>query len=228
MNFLEAWIEFDYNPFIIFDENGRVKSLNQEAQYLLGEVTPKEIFELAKSYATHSFGFKTTIIDIDFHSYSFFAITVGYQDDKEIGIKLYKKAAKKFTTIEEYGELTNIYSLLDLSISAVKVSSDTKFIKEFDPTLPDVRLKVEEFVKLINKILQSYKNSKEIYLKLTLNIGEYIKFENKKYPIFSLHVKGDSFDKEIISNLESIAKKANTLLEINGNTTVISSALVSS
>lgn len=38
----EAWIEHDYNPFIVFDSNGKIISLNQEAQYLLGEVAHKK------------------------------------------------------------------------------------------------------------------------------------------------------------------------------------------
>ncbi len=228
MTFLEAWIEFDYNPFIVFDENGRVKSLNQEAQYLLGEVTPKEIFELAKSYATHSFGFKTTVLDLNYGLYSFYAITVGYQNEDEIGIKLYKRTAKKFSYIQEYGKITNIYSILDLCISAASAGNNTIYKKEFDPTFPEIRIKVEEFTKLLNKIYQSYQNSKTITSKLMLNIGEYIKFNNKKYPIFSLHVSGDLRDKSYESSIKGIAKEANTLIIFKDKTTILSSALVSS
>ncbi len=113
MSFFEEWLEFDYNPFILFDTNGKVTYINQEAQYLLGNIRAKEIFELAKSYANHTYGFKTTIIDLTYGSYSFYAITVGYQNDDEIGIRLYKNGAKKFSNLQECGELTNIYSLLD-------------------------------------------------------------------------------------------------------------------
>ncbi|MFK5880938.1 MAG: hypothetical protein QM482_01885 [Sulfurospirillum sp.] len=227
MKFSEAWMEFDYNPFISFDENGRVKSLNQEAHYLLGEVQAKEIFNLAKTYANITFGFKTTILDLNFGSFSFFAITVGYLDDSEIGIKLYKKATKN-PSIGEHGDFVNIYSLLDLCISATSAgSSKIKHNKLFDPTFPQVRLKIEEFSKLINKIYQSYLNSTTITSKLMLNTGEYLKFEGKKYPIFSLHVEGEKRDTSFEQNIEDISANANSIVVFRANSTILSSALIS-
>ncbi len=228
MTFSEAWMEYDYNPFISFDEDGRVKSLNQEAHYLLGEVTSKKIFELAKTYANISYGFKTTILDLNFGSFSFYAITIGYLDESEMGIKLYKKSAKKLSSIGAYGELINIYSLIDLCISAASASSSKiKHKKEFDPTFPDVILKIEEFTKLVNKIYQSYLNSNTITSKLTLNTGEYIKFDGKKYPIFSLHVEGEERDIKFEINIEEISQNANCLVQFKDNKTILSSALVS-
>jgi len=228
MTFNEAWIEYDYNPFVSFDENGRVKSINQEAQYLLGETTPKSIFELAKDYAKITYGFKTTILDINFGSFSFYAITVGYMVENEIGIKLYKKAAKKLASIGEYGEIVNIYSLLDLCISAASASSSkTRHTKIFDPTFPDIRLRIEGFTKLINKTYQSYLESNNIETKLTLNTGEYLKFEGKKYPIFSLYIDGENRDKSLEQNIEKIAIDANSIVQFKDTKTILSSALIS-
>ncbi len=228
MTFSEAWIEYDYNPFVSFDKNGRVKSVNQEAQYLLGEVTPKVIFDLAQDYAKITYGFKTTILDINFGSFSFYAITVGYDDENEIGIKLYKKAAKKLVTIGEHEEIVNLYSLLDLCISAASASSSkTKHQKIFDPTFPDIRLKIEDFTKLLNKIYQSYLGSNTIETKLMLNTGEYLKFEGKKYPIFSLHVTGDIKDISLEQNIEKIAANANAMVQFKDKKTILSSALIS-
>ncbi len=228
MNFCEAWIEYDYNPFVSFDKNGRVKSINQEAQYLLGETSTKKIFELAKDYANITYGFKTTILDINFSTFSFYAITVGYMDEDEIGIKLYKKAAKKLTTIGEYGEIVNLYSLLDLCISAASASSPkSEHIKIFDPAFPDIRLKIEDFTRLINKIFQSYLDSPTIKTKLTLNTGEYLKFNDKKYPIFSLHIDGKNRDKTLEQNIERISIDANSIVQFKNTKTILSSALIS-
>jgi len=227
MNTCEAWIEHDYNPFIMFNENGRIISLNQEAQYLLGEVTNKEIFTLTKDYASHSYGFKTTALDISFGSYKFYAITVGYDNEKEIGIKLYKVAAKKFTNIEEYGNTVNIYTLLDLCISASSTRSNAKFTKEFDPTFPDIRLKISDFTKLLDKIYQSYKNSQNITTKLSLATGEYIKFDGKKYPIFTIKIKSENRDASFEKGIEDIAIKSNAIVRFQKNDTIVSSAMVS-
>jgi len=227
MDFNEAWMEHDYNPFISFDENGRVKSLNQEAHYLLGVTQAKKIFDLAKAYANITYGFKTTILDLSFGSFSFFAITVGYLDDSEIGIKLYKKATKS-PSIGEYGDFVNIYSLLDLCISATSAgSSKTKHNKLFDPTFPEIKLKIEEFTKLLNKIYQSYHLSETITSKLMLNTGEYLKFEGKKYPIFSLHVEGEKRDRNFEQSIEETSANANAIVIFNENSTTLSSALIS-
>jgi len=227
MNTCEAWIENDYNPFIIFNEHGRVISLNQEAQFLLGEATNKEIFTIAKDYASHTFGFKTTALDLSFGSYKFYAITVGYMDEKEIGIKLYKSAAKKFVNIKEYGDIVNIYTLLDLCISASSTRCTAKFIKEFDPTFPQIRLKINDFTKLLDKIYQSYNNLTSITTKLSLATGEYIKFDGKKYPIFTIKIKSENRDISFEKDIEDISLKCNTIIRFQNHETIISSAMVS-
>ncbi len=225
-NLSDAWIEHDYNPFILFGDDGRVKSLNQEAQYLLGEVDKKEIFQLAKNFASHSFGFKTTAIDLSYGTFKFFAITVGYLDETQIGIKLYKVAAKKFTDIKEYGESINIYTLLDLCISAASTRTKAKFLKEFDPTFPDIKLDIDSFTKLLDKIYQSYANSKTITTTLSLQTGEYIKFESKKYPIFSIKITGETRDDTFEKDIEKKATNSNAIVRFVNFTTIISRAMV--
>lgn len=224
---LESWIEHDYNPFVLFDSTGKIISLNQEAQYLLGEVAHKKIFDIAGAYASMTYGFKTTIIDLVFGSFKFYAITVGYDDESSIGIKLYKSATKKFANVEEYGESANIYALLDLCISASSTSSTIKFKKEFDPTFPDVRLKIEDFMKLLTKVYQSHLNSSVITTRLALITGEYIRFNTKKYPIFCIGIKADSRDTAYEKAIEEIATKANCTVHFEKNETTISAALVS-
>ena len=227
MTFAEEWIEHDYNPFIVFDNNGKIISLNQEAQYLLGEVNHKKIFDIAQTYANITYGFKTTIIDIAFGSYKFYAITVGYTDESSIGIKLYKSATKKFANVEEYGESVNVYALLDLCISASSTSSTIKFKKEFDPTFPEIRLKIENFMKLLTKVYQSHLGSPTITTRLALITGEYIRFNGKKYPIFSISIKSDNIDRNYEKSIEEIATKSNCTIHFENNETIINAALVS-
>ncbi|MBV5278137.1 MAG: hypothetical protein J0647_03710 [Campylobacteraceae bacterium] len=223
----EEWIEHDYNPFILFDNNGKILSLNQEAQYLLGEVAHKKIFDIAQTYAHITYGFKTTIVDNVFGSYKFYAITVGYSDESSIGIKLYKSATKKFANVEEYGESVNIYALLDLCISANSTNSIIKFKKEFDPTFPEIRLKIENFMKLLNKVYQSHLSSTTITTRLALITGEYIRFNGKKYPIFSVSIKGENRDENYEKSIEEIATKSNFTVHFEHNETIIHAALVS-
>lgn len=195
MQKLENWIEYDYNPSILFDANAKIISLNKEAQYLLGVVSAKEIFQIAKSYANITYGYKTTMLDVQFGVYRFYGFTVGYEDEDEIYIKLYKEAPQKFKKID--GEKVNLYELLDLCMSVTLTQKDIKFTKEFDPTLPNVMLPVKEFTKLLTKSYQQLIKSDKITTKLSLRTGEYIKFESKKYPIFNIH---------LISNVNNVQK----------------------
>ncbi len=57
MTFEQQWLEYDYNPFIVFSSNGKILSLNAEAQFLLGSVSTSELFELTTAYANVSFWF---------------------------------------------------------------------------------------------------------------------------------------------------------------------------
>ena len=223
--FYEAWFENDYNPFIVFTSEGKIKSLNQEAQYLLGEVETKEIFELTKVYASHSYGFRTTALDLSFGSFSFYAITIGYLDENIIGIKLYKTTAKKFTSIEEKGDSVNLYTLLDLCISASSTRSKAKFTKEFDPTFPDIKLQINNFTKLLDKTYQSHILSTNINTKLSLLTGEYIRQNDKKYPIFTITIASDSRDKSFEKEIQSLANESNTIVRFHKNSTIINSTM---
>ena len=220
------WLEFDYNPFILFDMHGRVKSLNNEAQYLLGDVSSKEIFNIATSYASHSYGFKTTMVDLDFSTKKFYGITVGYHNEDAIGIKLYKKPHKQFTNISTDGEMVNLYSLLDLCISAEATSSQTIYIKEFDPAFPDIILNIEEFVKVLSYVIKQVSRQEKTTIKLSLITGEYLKVGNKKYQIFIIAFSCEDSALHIDQNIEELATKINCTLSKKGDTIMIKSPMV--
>jgi len=200
--FLEDWIEHDMNPFIVFDKEGKVIYLNVEAQYLLAEVSTKEIFSLCQTYASQTYGFKTIGLDLIYGPFQFFAVTVGYKSEEFIGIKLYKIPKKNLTPVIKEGESVNIYILLDLCMNASLVESEAEIKTEFDPTFPELRLKIDDFANILNKIYKIYSKSKMIKTKLYLQTGEYIKYENKKFPIFIIEVEGDKYDKDEILSLQ--------------------------
>ncbi len=218
MTFLEKWIEYDYNPFIIFDSSGKVLSLNSEAQYLLGKTSNKVIFDLAIDYATESFGFNTFFLDISFDKFDFFAITVGYESENEIGIKLYKRANKRIKIRDKKDStLSNIYVLVDLSISTFSTKNNIEFIKDFDPAIPDIYANVDMVLKLLNKIYNSFIESKKIKSKIFVNIGEHIKIENKKFPILRIEISGDCFDDSKKSDIEHLSALSESTIYFQKN-----------
>lgn len=229
MDFYEKFIEYDYNPFILFNKNGKVISVNQEAQYLLGHISSYELYQLALSYASNSYGFKTTFVNLEYGRYKFFAVCVGYDNDEEIGIRLYRYPELKIETIEESdADLVNIYALIDLCISANATKSKAKFVKDIDPTLPEIKLNTERFIKLLNKIFDRFKDSDQIKIKLHINIGEYIKIRDKKYTLFAIEIIGNEFEKDDIEKLKNLAKTINSYLEIESNKITLNIPMITS
>lgn len=220
MTFEQQWLEYDYNPFILFESTGKIKSLNSEAQFLLGSATADELYKLATTYANITFGFKTTFIKLEFGRYNFFALTVGYENDDEIGIKLYQAPSFKLNNPKPSGELTNIYTLVDLCISTNSINSDTKFVKEFDPTIPEIIINSNSFIKIFNKIISCFNNNKKIYTKIYYRVGEHIKFEDNKYSIFSIEVKADNLDVVATNELEILSANSSFYIDIQKKITI--------
>ncbi|NPA59195.1 MAG: hypothetical protein GXO30_01810, partial [Epsilonproteobacteria bacterium] len=217
MTFEQQWIEYDYNPFVLFNSNGKILSLNSEAQFLLGSASTQELFGLCTAYANVSFGFKTTFLELEFGRYKFFAITIGYENEDEIGIKLYQAPSFKLKKPEPTGELTNIYALVDLCISTNSISSNTRYKKEYDPTIPDIIIDTNNFLKLLSKAYQCFDGNKVIYTKIFYRVGEHIKFEDKKYSIFSVEVRADNIDQQKLNELKIFATNVNFFIDIQKN-----------
>ena len=227
MDFYEKWLEYDYNPWILFDESGKVLTLNQEAQFLLAEVTPQEIFDLAVTYANQSYGFKTTMMDLEYGKYEFFGIMVGYEDNDAIAIRLYQKPPDRVAE-PHLQELTahNIYTLIDLAVSTSSINRKHGFTTLLDPTLPDLKIHPESFVSLLTRIFDCFEDSGEIRIALSLKTGETLKFEGRRYPIFQLSVRGDLKEDCNVSALKQLGNQLNGFVMKKGEQLVFEAPLI--
>lgn len=226
MTFEQQWIEYDYNPFVLFSSNGKIISLNNEAQYLLGSVDKNTLFEIATTHASNSFGFKTTFLDLEFGRYRFFGITIGYENEAEIGIRFYQQPTLNFSAPKPTGELINIYTLIDLCISTNSIGTQSEYLKELDPTIPDIRLHPDSYIKLLNKIYDSYKESAVIKTKLYYRVGEHIRFGEKKYSLFTVEISGETFLKRFTSEIELLAEANNLYATFNDNNVSINIPMI--
>ncbi|MEA3371870.1 MAG: hypothetical protein U9Q40_11075 [Campylobacterota bacterium] len=220
MTFEQQWIEYDYNPFVLFDINGKITSLNSEAQFLLGSTTPNELFDLAKAYANVSFGFKTTFVDLEFGRYKFFGVTVGYEDEEQIGIKLYQTPSFKIKTPKPDGQLTNVFTLIDLCISTNSISSDIKYTKEYDPTIPDIIINSNKLIKILNKIYSCFEDNEAIHTTVFYRIGEHIRFDEKKYSLFSIRVSADNLNDTRAKELKIMSEDNNFYIDVKKDLTI--------
>ncbi len=220
MNFEQQWLEYDYNPFVLFNSRGKIISVNTEAQFLLGSVTPSVLFDLAQSYASISFGFKTTFTELEYGRYKFFGLTVGYEDEDQIGLKLYQAPSFKLNTKKPEGELTNIFTITDLCISTNSISSNIQYTKSYDPAIPDVIINSNSLIKLLNKMYSCVADNEVIDTKVFYRIGEHIKFDNKKYSIFSISISAKKIDKLKSDELKIMAENSNFYVEISSTLTI--------
>lgn len=213
MTFEQQWIEYDYNPFILFSSSGKIISLNSEAQFLLGVTSATEIFTLAQTYANINFGFKTSFVDFEYGRYKFFGLTVGYENEDEIGIKLYQMPSMKLNAKKPEGELTNIFTIVDLCISTNSIGSKIEFVKSYDPTIPDIITDSNALIKVLNKIYHAFNENSSIETKIFYRVGEHVRFEDKKYSIFSISVSAQKINAIKSTEAKNLAQSSGFYIE---------------
>jgi hypothetical protein len=188
------FIENDSNPFVLFDFGGHIKYLNNSAEILLGYVNPKVIYDLALEYAPKSYGHKGILSNLEFDTFSFFSIMVGYEDDENIYIRLYNKPLIKQekNVSKEMLIPTDVNSLLEANITLFEMQSDTKLALFVDQDLPMFKIDQNSFSKIIRKMLTSFVGSQSLSIDLKLLFGEYIVLSDVKYQILELILKSQT------------------------------------
>ena len=226
MTFEQQWIEYDFNPFILFSSEGKILSLNAEAQYLMGATEASTVYEIAMSYASSSFGFNTTFVDLEFGRFKYFGVTVGYENEEEIGIRLYQMPTFKFTKPQTDVDLVNVYTLIDLAISSNSIGASTTFVKDLDPTIPEVRLNANLFIKLLNKVYVSMLHNEEVRTRLYFRVGEYIRYEGEKYTIFAIEVSSESIEAKHLPGIETLIRETNLYVDVKDRAITISIPMI--
>lgn len=193
MSFFEEWVELDLNPILSFSSNAKILYSNSEAQFLLNRIKAKELFDLALTYAPKTFGALTSYIDLTMKNYTFYAITVTYENDEEIHMKLYKSAMVKKENKLNIKNInsTNIFTLVDLAISTSKIKNDINFTKNYDPSIPEFKLDASPFIKTLSTVFEAFKDKKSVTCSILLKIGEYIRIDGKKYSLISVEISSN-------------------------------------
>jgi|AAUQ01.1.fsa_nt_gi hypothetical protein len=199
------FIEYDSNPFVLFNSKGQIVYLNSSAEILMGSCSKKELFELTLSYAPKTFGYKKSLLDLSFGYFEFYAINVLYENEEEIGIHLYNKPMIKLNNIlnlEGYSQ-TDINLLFEVNIELFKMQYNGKLELLTDYELPKLYIHQNNFSFLIRKILEQMLKSPKITIKIKIKIGEMIRVNGKKYPIilftFESSIRYRGKDEEILS-----------------------------
>ncbi|MDD2894475.1 MAG: hypothetical protein PHG81_00530 [Aliarcobacter sp.] len=218
MSFFEEWVELDLNPILSFSSNAKILYSNSEAQFLLNRIKQKELFDLALTYAPKTFGAQTSYIDLNIKNYTFYAITVMYENEDEIHMKLYKSAmVKKESSLNIKNiNTTNIFTLVDLAISTSKIKNEINFTKNYDPSIPEFKLDASTFIKTLNNIFEAFRDKENVTCSILLKIGEYIKIDNKKYSLISVEISSNKK-----SDFSSIITKENNSFILTADETKV-------
>ena len=218
----ETFLEYDLNPFIVFSSSGKLLQYNHEAEYLLSFVSPHALYELAVNYAPKSFGTQRSQVNLRYDRYTFCALLVGYLDDKKIGVRLYKEMTNSSSNVSK-GDVTvtNLFALLELSKNSIFANKEVLITESLDPTIPEMKLHVERFLKLLNRVFTEYVDCKEIEIMVRLKIGQNLVVDGKSYPICNVSIISHKVNIQNSNALHSLASEANIMLIIKDGKTIV-------
>lgn len=195
------------SPFFIFSNEGNVKYYNRSAELLAGIHITQELFKLAVTYASQSFGARTVHLDLTYGADNFYAITVLYESEDELCIYLYRKPRAMISTdltLEGYTK-TDINILLEANIELFKMKYSNKLTLFTDYSLPKLQMQQNSFSFLLRTILEKCYDANEVDIVLKIKIGESIMLGEKKYPILMLTVKADKKEERSNEEIEKMA-----------------------
>jgi hypothetical protein len=206
----QSFIDSDNSPFILFDNSAKVLYLNSSAEILFGYVTPKELYNLALEHAPQSFGYHTTAIELNYDSFSFYAITVGYENDEQIYIRLYNSPRIKQQNKLDKSKLilTDINILLEANLALYKTKNQSKIHLVADLDIPQFKIDQNQFSKLLRKVLDGFLNASELEITLKFLVGEHIIIENKRLNVILLNIKSTHRDNSNDEDINILSQKS--------------------
>ena len=189
----QPFVDWDNSPFILFNPQGKILYLNNSAEILFGYVSKRELYDLALAYAPQSFGYKTTTLTLNYDTFSFYAITVGYENEEQLSIRFYNAPRTKSSTPIERDKLatTDINLLLEANIALFKTKNSNNLQLLTDPDIPQLKIDQNRFSKLLRKVLEAFRASDSIRITLKLLVGEHVIIDEKKTPIAQLAIEAN-------------------------------------
>jgi len=206
----ESFVEWDNSPFILFNNSGKINYLNNAAEILFGYVSKKELFDIAVSYAPQYFGYKTTSLALNYDSFLFHAITVGYESEEQISLRLYNTPRIKPTRKLETDKFitTDINILLEANIALFKTKNTNPLKLLTDQDLPAFKIDQNNFSKLLRKTLNAFRASDSIDISLKLLIGQHVIIEGKKEPIIQLAIEANGRYSDADTEIQTLAAES--------------------
>lgn len=203
----ESFIDWDNNPFILFSNEGKIIYLNNAAEILFGYVKKQELYDIALSYAPQTFGYKTTLLSLTYGSFMFHSITVGYENEEHLSLRLYNIPPVQSTTKLQTETLidTDINILLEANIALFKTKNVNKLRLLADQDLPTFKIDQNSFSKLLRKTLDAFRSSDSIDISLKLLIGQHVMINDKKEALARLAIEANGRYNDSDDEIQALA-----------------------
>jgi hypothetical protein len=218
-NIYKILIDNDLNPFLLFNSNGKLIDFNAEAEFLLNLVSYKELFDLALTYASKSYGINKKYLQLSYNKSRYYAISVSYINDDEIALRLFKVVCsqKEEFVLKDNVKSVNIYSLIELSKNTTFIQQKINIKEIYDISIPELKININNFLVILNECFGLYLKEKELTIKVSIKTGEYEVINNIKYKILCIEFLSKKRDIEVSSKLKQNATKSkiNTFFENN-------------
>lgn len=206
----QSFTEWDNSPFILFSDQGKILYLNNAAEILFGYVSKKELYDIALSYAPQTFGYKTTSLNLNYDAFMFHAITVGYENEEQISLRLYNAPRLKSTHKIESDKLilTDINILLEANIALFRTKNSNPLQLLTDQDLPPFKIDQNTFSMLLRKIFDTFRASDSIDISLKLLFGQHVIIDNKKEAIAQLAIQANGRYADADAEIRTLASKS--------------------
>ena len=224
----KPFVEWDNSPFILFDYQGKIVYLNNAAELLLGYVSHKTIYELALQHAPQTFGFHTVTLPLEYNHFSFYAITVGYENEEQLAIRLYHTPRNKPQRNFNQNNLTetDINVLLEAAIALFRTKNNNSLELLTDPDIPTMKVDQNRFSKFLRKALDAFRASDSVRIALKLLLGEHIVIDRYKYPIAHLLIEANGRYTDNDDILREMAKSCHINLHLNAHSIAMDIPLI--
>jgi len=205
----KQFIECDNSPFILFTAQSKIIYLNNAAEILMGYANKKELYDIALAYAPRDYGYKTTTLSLQYDALHFYAITVGYQDEEHICIRLYHQprlSKPKVLASEKYVP-TDVNMLLEANITLFQMINKNELSLLVDQDIPEFKIDQNHFSKLLRKTLHAFRASDSIHITLKFLVGEYVIINDKKEGLIQLKVEANGRYNDEDNTIEVLANE---------------------
>ena len=81
-------------------------------------------------------------------------------------------------------------------------------------TIPDIIINSNKLIKLLNKMYSCVQENNTIDTKVFYRVGEHIKFDGKKYSLFSISITAKNINISKSKELKALAENSNFYIEV--------------